>query len=153
MDELDLFLRFRQTGLWAEDEDDSLLMDFVVGDTRELDAWFYGLTDQKPTIKDQPLLRYARQSRELVDHWLEFGATLLSIAEDNQEIIAETIKSIQEATRIDLSPHSYTTFFGQDGYTRLSTLLVFATQRPVGRYQEQSAYRPKFISSFAYTCH
>ncbi|MHA6528099.1 hypothetical protein ACX3T8_10620 [Corynebacterium pyruviciproducens] len=148
MDELDLFLRFRETGLWAEDEVDSLLMDFVVGDTRELDAWFYELTDQKPTIKDQPLLKYARQSRALgLDHWLEFGATLLSIAEDNQEIIAETIKSIQEATRIDLSPHSYTTFFGQDGYTRFSTLLVFATQRPVGRYQVQKEHLSRYLAA------
>lgn len=127
-DELDLFLEFRATGLWVDEEtgnSPTTHTTMVPIRTPIIDAWHYGEIE-KPVIRNTELLRYARQAQDLKSrHWLSFGATLLSFAEEVQSDIARKIDYIAKQTATDLMSHSLA--FVSETKTRGSSVVVFAT--------------------------
>ena len=128
-DELDLFQMFRRTGLWAEDEADADIPELVMSMTSDVDAWFYGDAESQPVMKETPLLRYVRQSRmKELSHWFEFGATLLSIDENSQEVILDGIRKLVDKTRADFMPHDLTLFFEDRPPNQPGCLVVFRSK-------------------------
>ncbi|MCT2338227.1 hypothetical protein [Corynebacterium sp. p3-SID1056] len=127
-DELDMFLTFRQNGLWAEDDEDANILVSVAPATAVVDVWKNGLSHRKPHIKETSLLRYAREARKFdMPHWFEFGAALLSLSEDSQDGAQVLIGRLLEKTKDDHLPHK-AGFLVEDGeHPRFGSLLVFQT--------------------------
>lgn len=139
-DELDLFLAFRHTGLWANDLDDAATPARVFPFTGELDDWIHGVTAQKPVIKETALLKYARQARQRnLTHWFEFGAALISVAEDAQLEMESGISKILSQSAFDLRSHQLACVFDDEEPTRFGGLIVFATQGMIDRKKSEKS--------------
>lgn len=126
-DELDLFLYFRKSGLWVEAQGDSVVAEYVMPLTAELDKWYIEDKVEKPSIKNTAMLKYVRQAHRLgIEHWFEFGATLLEMAEDAQSELQSWIDKAYQLSEDDGQPHSVTAGFDGMGLGNDGVLLVFA---------------------------
>lgn len=126
-DELDLFLAFRKTGLWVDEEGDSTPY-LVAPMTAEIDVWMNGVSERKPRIKDTPLLQHVQRARNLnLAHWFEFGATLLSLDETSQERAQIYIDQVVALSKSVGTPRMVALPVADRKPPRYGGLLVFQT--------------------------
>lgn len=126
-DELDLFLHFRETGLWVEEGEDDAVFEYVRPLTAELDRWYIEDETEKPSIKKTAMLKYVRQAHQQgVEHWFEFGADLLEMAEETQSELQACIDEAFQMMEDDGQPHSVTAGFDSMGLGDDGVLVVFA---------------------------
>lgn len=133
-DELDLFLEFRETGMWVEvdrsvdnvgAELSPAPVVMVPSRTALVDAWFYGYAT-KPKIKNVPMLPYVQQARQQgFEQWLALGADLLSTAEDVQEDLWGVMEKLEQMAVQDGRSHSFTSVLVGQAIDQVTLLTVY----------------------------
>lgn len=166
-DELDLFMLFLQGGLYVEPNPDKVYALYPASGkptraareryraqavptrvhtyTDPLDAWIYFQEGSSFEEVSKPEFSSTSEVLDIVDFlfdghkpgWFRFGADLLALSSDSQELLAENFQTILNHTRADHNPHTVAyAFAGYDGFTS-----IFICSQPTGMSRNGSLSR------------
>lgn len=166
-DELDLFMLFLQGGLYVEPNPDKVYALYPASgkparEAREryraqsmptrvhtytdpLDAWIYFREGASLEEVSKPVFSTTNEVLDIVDFlyeghkpgWFRFGADLLALSSDAQDLVTEKIKNVVSSTRADHEWHTVAyAFAGYDGFSS-----VFVCSRPRGMSRQDAISR------------
>lgn len=127
LDELDLYMRFMQGGLWVN-QDEAIGVNMVDDHCVELHAWMDRHEIEAISDPEKPSFNAVPEILDVVDAvstarqpgWLRCGADLLSLAGETQQQILDIIEELRRRTEADGRYHhclvSFESMWGRPGF-------------------------------------